>query len=82
LIAFDDLANGGQDLFHGRFTHYTWLSHIYPRYPLTTTGWRGACTRITMTLEYPKGEKNQRESNKCSHAQFCYPSVSEVCEGF
>ncbi|MGO8579386.1 hypothetical protein, partial [Rhizobium leguminosarum] len=63
---------GRQNFFHGRFTHYAWLSHSYPRYPKTTTGWCGAFIRITTTLEYHKREKNHRESNECGHAQFCY----------
>lgn len=33
LIAFDDLADGGQNFFHGRFTRYAWLSHFYPVIP-------------------------------------------------
>ncbi len=32
LIALDDLADRRQNLFHGRFTRYAWLSHFYPRY--------------------------------------------------
>jgi hypothetical protein len=50
LIAFDDLADRRQDFFHGRFTRYAWLSHIYPRYSQTTTGLRGVGIRITQTV--------------------------------
>ncbi len=33
IVALDDPANGCQDLFHGRFTRYAWLSHTNPRCP-------------------------------------------------
>ncbi|MBN8934673.1 MAG: hypothetical protein J0G97_23595, partial [Rhizobium pusense] len=33
----DDPAYRRQNLFHGRFTRYAWLSHINPRFPLSST---------------------------------------------
>ena len=81
IVAFDDPADGCQDLFHGRFTRYAWLSHTNPRCPQKLRPRRFSPGRFALTLGYAPLEKNHVRRMNCRDAQLCCAATKRPARG-